>query len=572
MARIIHTSLIDSNPELLADPNLRLWVYNGLDCVATKGVANAILPDVKEKAGVSYDFVRAMQAPALEMMTRGVPIQPKVRADEAKRLSHESARLRNLLDELATAIWGRGLNPDSNKEMLAFFYTALNMPVQYTLRKTPEGKKKTPSCDHKALEALAKLQSKGPGVSPYDRKYTKLPLARPFVALVLGIRDVSKRLGVVNSRLSPDQRWRCSYNVVGTVTGRWSASKNAFNEGTNFQNITEEMRRMVCAEDGYKLGAPDLEQAESRLVAGLTWLATGDDTYWRACESGDLHTIVCVMAYPERFVDEKGASLGHWSSHEGRFLGDLKACRVIADRKFYRHLSMRDLAKRIGHGSNYFGVPVGIAQAIGIPTEVVAEFQKRYFAAFPAIRLWHEYTIRVLQTTSTLVTPLGRIRTFFKRTDETSTLNEAIAHVPQSTIGELLNLMLYRVWEWGARGNKLGRNGSAMPWSKACQILLQVHDSIVFMYPAHLEDQVIAKVAELMTISLPLTRTHEDGTTETKLLALPLEFKTGWNWARQDKELFPDENPDGLTKYRGPGSEQRTRTTGAKPALHEWLN
>ncbi|WCD44104.1 DNA polymerase [Caulobacter phage Kuura] len=560
MAIIIQSATADLRFD--GDPNMRLWAYNGLDCVATRQIVDALRPSVEAHAAISYNFVRAMQAPALDMMLRGIMVNPVVRRQTAQLLIAERDALQLKLDALTNAVWGRGLNVNSPKQLLAFFYGALNMPVQYALRKTPQGKKRTPSTDHKALEALAKMEVKGPGISAYDRKWSKVQYAQPFVSLITAIRDRGKKLAVVNSGIDRDGRFRCSYNVAGTVTGRWSSSKNVLNGGSNLQNITEVMRRMFCADDGMKLAAPDLEQAESRMVAGLVWQCTGDDTYWRACESGDLHTIVCTMAYPEKFV-----GIGGWDFDKGAFVGDLKACRAIADEPHYRHLSLRDLAKRIGHGSNYYGPPFGIAMMIGIPVKVVTEFQRRYFRAFPAIPKWHAHVIRTLQTEGKLVTPVERQRIFFGRLYEDSTLREAIANIPQSTIGELLNLMLYKVWEEGIRDPAFRRS---------VQLLLQVHDSIVFQYPDRgnaYEDATIARVEKLMSVALPLTRTADDGTLEVRNLHLPLEFKTGWNWSRNDpkKELFPDGNPDGLRKY-APGTDIRKRLQSAKPTLSEWLD
>lgn len=573
MAIIVNTSRLTEAD--VADPNHRHWIYNGLDCAVTHAVMGELAPLVSpgrnEGPDVStpYHFVRAMQGPALDMMLRGIMVNPLVRRQEAQRLVRERDTKQVLLDRLAKAVWGRGLNASSPKQMTAFFYLALDMPRQYAIRKTPEGKKRTLSCDHKALETLAKLEVKGPGIGKWDRQIEKVKLAQPFVALVTGIRDTNKKLGVVNSGVSSDGRLRCGYSVAGPLTARWSSSSNAFGEGTNLQNVTEAMRRMCCADDGKKLAAPDLEQAESRMVAGLVWACTGDVTYWNACESGDLHTIVCTMCYPEAF-----RGLGGWDTEQGKFVGDLKACREIADAKFYRHLSMRDLAKRIGHGSNYWGTPYGIAMMIGdVPVKIVEDFQRRYFAAFPAIRKWHVWTIGQIQTHHQLTTPLGRTRIFFGRATDDSTLREAIAHVPQSTIGELLNLMLYKVWDYGVKGGTYEvRPNQHMLFRKDCELLLQVHDSITFQYPDNpaIEAAIIEKVNSLMTLDLPIKSAITD---ETRLLRIPLEFKVGWNWARQDpkKELFSDGNPDGLSKWRGPASDTRTRRQSAKPALSEWM-
>lgn len=581
MAQIIQTSTFDF-ASLAGDDNLRLWLYNGLDCCATLGVHNALAPLVAKGSNTidvstPYRFVRAMQAPAMDMMLRGIAVQPVVRMKVGMALRAERDAKMALLDRLTYAVWGRGLNANSPTQMQAFFYGALDMPPQYAIRKTPEGKKRTLSCDHKALENLAKAEVLGPGIPKGTRGAIKVRLAHPFVALVTSIRDTVKKLGVVNSGISSDGRLRCSYSVAGPRTARWSSSSNAFGEGTNLQNITPMMRRMCCADDGFKLAAPDLEQAEARMVAGLVWEVTGDDTYWRACESGDLHTVVATMCYPELF-----AGLGHWDRATNSFIGDLKACREIADQKFYRHLTLRDLSKRIGHGTNFWGTAYGIAMQIGdVPVKMVEDFQRRFFAAFPAIRKWHSSVIGAVQTSHVLTTPIGRTRIFFGRASDDNVLREAIAHKPQSTIGELLNFMLYTVWDYGIRGGTFetieqldfsSRARTTYPFRPSCQLLLQVHDSIVFQYPDDpiIESAVISKVNSLMTIGVEL---HSTITNEVRVLQIPLEFKTGWNWGNADpkRETFPDGNPDGLSKYRGPGSDTRSRLQRATATPADWL-
>jgi len=461
-------------------------------------------------------------------------------------------------------VWGMGLNPGSPKQLNAFFYGALGMPEQYAIRKTPAGKVRTLSTDHKALETLAKLEVKGPGIDPRDRNIEKVRLAAPFVKIILSIRDIGKKIAVINNF---GERFFYSINVTGTKTGRWSTSENAFGEGANAQNITEFMRRPLCADDGFKLYNVDLEQAESRWVAALTWQATGDDRYWKACESGDLHTVVCTMSWTEKF-----SSFGAWSDSSGRFEGDLKAAREVAEQKWYRHLSHRDGAKRIGHGSNYWGTAFGIAMQIGdVEVKVVAGFQRRYFTAFPAIKRWHAHLIREVQTKNELWTPLGRRRIFFGRTQDDATLREAMAHIPQSSNGELLNYMLYRVWRYGIDGGTITlSDGRILPFRPNCQLLIQVHDSFAWQSPDDplIEAAVIEKIKELTNVGVPIHRAEDN---ETRILHIPLEVKCGWNWAKQDKELFADGNPDGLIKWRGPGSDTRKRQQGAKPALADWL-
>ena len=100
--------------------------------------------------------------------------------------------------------------------MSAFFYDELGLPVQRD-RKTRQ-----PTLNAKALATLCE----------------KEPLIRPLVELI----ERKRSLGVFLStfclmRLSPDGRMRCSFNVCGTETFRFSSSTDAFGNGGNLQNI-----------------------------------------------------------------------------------------------------------------------------------------------------------------------------------------------------------------------------------------------------------------------------------------------------------------------------------------------
>lgn len=568
------------------------YAYNALDSAVTLRVFENLSPKVTacEYASTSYRFVRAMQGPALAMMTRGIAINQRVRAEETERYLKIRNEAQALLDTFADAVWGpetydvitksqeweypvgktgkplkpklktvkhtstatrpRGLNPASPTQVLAFFNIALNCAVEHEIRKTPQGTLRTPTANGKALRKWLASKSKGPGINPRDRTVPPVHFAAPFIRLILTIRDADKMLYVLRSALDPDGRMRCSYNVVGTENGRWSSSENAFGRGTNLQNITPTMRRMFCADDGYTLVSTDLEQAESRLVAGLVWQVTGDRAYWDACLSGDLHTTVCRMSWPEL----------NWTS-------DDKANRGIADQPYpglNGKLSYRDVAKRIGHGSNYRGSAFGIAGAVGIPVNIVQDFQKRYFTAFPAIPRWHQWTVDKLRTDNYIDTPLGRRRWFFARPTDDSTIREAIAYVPQSTIGELLNLAMYNTW----KRSLLPRND---PNHLPIQLLLQNHDAFAFQTPTRLSNlpQLLAAVKAELEIPIPLVRGDQ-----VEYLIIPGEFVTGWNWAYTEKGPkdawhFNDGNPDGLSKWRG--SEPRTRTHPAATAPSDWL-
>lgn len=575
------------------DSNQMHWIYNALDSAITLGVHEALAPKLAASphATISYNFTRAMQGPALDMMRRGIMVNQRVRQDETERYNKIRAQAQAKLDEMADAIWGpetyteviktkewhrpvgvrgnllaprertvrtertlqrpKGLNPNSPTQVLAFFNIALKCPVEYEIRKTPSGTIRTPTANNKALAKWAKAKSKGPGIDPRNRFEQYVHFAQPFIALILAIRDADKMLGVLRTPLDADCRMRCSYNVVGTENGRWSSSENAFGRGTNLQNITPTMRRMFCADDGWRLISTDLEQAESRLVAGLVWQTTGNRKYWTACESSDLHTLVCRLSWPE--LD--------WTD-------DHKANRAIADQAYpglRARFTYRDVAKRVGHGSNYRGSAFGIAAAVGIPSDVVADFQRRYFAAFPAIQDWHRQVAATLIDRQHLDTPLGRRRWFFGRPNEDATIREAIAFTPQSTIGELLNLAMLRCWN-------RSRLPPSLPNHLPIQLLLQNHDAFLFQTPESTDlPWLLSEVKSELEIPIPLVRGGQ-----VEYLIIPGEFVTGWNWAYKEQSPdrtnwhFEDGNPDGLSKWRGGDPRVRQQTAASTPG--DWLD
>ena len=464
-----------------------LWIYNGLDCAVTLNALPVMAQQENEFSRISYNFVSGMRAPALEIMLRGIRVDMEQRQKFIESFSKDSIQLKLILDQFANAVWDKGLNPASPKQMKEFLYETMGLPEQY---KSAKGEKKV-STDRDALEKL----------SFYFH-------AQPIVNTVLAIRELDKRLAFLRTGIDKDFRLRTSYNVVGTESGRWSSSENPYGMGTNNQNIEDELRRICISDAGRKLGYFDKDQAESRAVAYIS----GDLAYIQACNSGDLHTTVCRMVWPK---------LG-WT-------GDLAKDKEIAEQPFYRHFSYRDMAKRGGHGTNYYGTPFTMAKHLKVEPKLMENFQAEYFRAFPGIKAWHHRVAQQIQTKGYLITALGRKRNFLGRRFDDSTLREAIAFEPQSIVGELLNLFLYRVWR------------SNLP----VEILGQIHDAILVQYPKELEDAVVPKI-----IALGKTEVYFPCGT----MIIPVSAATGWNWAK-----YKPDNTNGMKKYKP--NDNRTEPT-----------
>lgn len=271
---------------------------------------------------------------------------------------------------------------------------------------------------------------------------------------------------------------------------------------SNLQNVTNRLRSIFIADPGYKFCNIDLEQGDSRGVGAIHWNLFRDPAYLDATESGDLHTLVAMGAFPNL----------PWTS-------DLKENRKVAEKeRFYRDLNYRDAAKRLGHGSNYRGNYQHMAKETHIPPSNVKEFQYNYFKRFPSFKYWWEYVESQVRDTRKLTTLMGRQRYFFGDWREDSTINAAIAYEPQSITADTIDRGLLAVW----RANRV-------------QLLLQVHDSILFQFPEEQEDEIVPWALETIQQKLILKQGRE--------FVIPGEAKVGWSWTDMR------EDPDGLRKY-----------------------
>jgi len=481
VAKIIHTDEIFLSD---LDTEQQDWLYNAKDCCITHEVNTGLNPRIDANRERIYRFEMAQQAVAWAMTSRGTKIDLNARDSALHELGQERSRMNNYINELAQMMWGRGLNPKSPPQMQEFFYGFLKLPTQYR----QDAGRKVPTTNIDALETF--------------RAYHYI---QPVVNAILASGDLHGQIKVLAAGVDDDGRFRSSFNVGGAETGRWSSSKNPAGRGSNNQNVTPRARHIFIADPGEILVGPDLEQAESRAVAYLS----GDTNYIRACESGDLHTSVAQLIWPEAGWPDNPAG-----------------CKRLAkDPGFYRHWSRRDLSKRGGHLTNYWGTHYKLAAALHLELDIAERFQNDYFAAFPGITAWHRWVAQEIQTTSHLTTPFGRERTFFGRTDSDRTIKEAIACVPQSTIADLFNLGLLRVWHHLELKEGL------------IHCLMQVHDGAIIGVPEDKLDVILPRMQELMTIPLMVNGRE---------MTVPLEFKVGYNW--RDMEVYGSEAASKLTR------------------------
>jgi DNA polymerase I-like protein with 3'-5' exonuclease and polymerase domains len=277
----------------------------------------------------------------------------------------------------------------------------------------------------------------------------------------------------------------------------------------------------------------DLQAAESRATAYLS----GDEGYINAVESSDLHTEVAKMVWP---------NMG-WTE-------DNVQNRTLAERPYYGNFSYRDVCKRAGHGTNYGASANTVARHTKIKVAHATRFQLLYFGgiiplaslerwhkqdkkggfdelmelgekigsgtqvlvrvagAFPGIRTWHTEVIKELQLTGNLVTPFGRRRQFWGRLDDEHYARKAIAYLPQSTIGDLLNKGLYRVW--------------SELFTEGVEILGQVHDAVLGQCPNDKVDYLIPKVIDCLENPIDV---------KGRSMIIPSDAEVGDSWKNLKK-------------------------------------
>jgi DNA polymerase I-like protein with 3'-5' exonuclease and polymerase domains/uracil-DNA glycosylase len=421
----------------------QLWYYNCEDAIRTLECADTTRNICKELSLSSVEtFQHELFSAVLEAMTRGVRIDTSQKAAFSFELASEiEAR-----EAWFEAVLGYRLNPRSPIQMHNLFYTDLGQKVIHN-RKTGQ-----PTLDDDALTLIA----------------TREPLLGPLVRKIAEIRSLGVfRSTFVEAKLDWDGRMRCSFNICGTETFRFSSSKNAFGSGTNLQNLPKgtvpedpddlelpNVRRLFIPDTGFTFFDMDLDRADLQVVV---WEADDGELKAMLREGVDIH------------------------SENAKVLG-----------------ISRPAAKAWVHGTNYGGGPRTMAINCGISVHEAERRRSRWFVAHPGIRDWHVRTEADLASKRCVTNRFGYRRFYFDRVE--GLLPEALAWIPQSTVACVINRAFVNIH----------KN------LREAQVLLQVHDSLAGQFPTHLGEWVIRRLREEAQILVP----YEDP------LIIPVGIKT----------------------------------------------
>lgn len=243
------------------------------------------------------------------------------------------------------------------------------------------------------------------------------------------------------------------------------------------------VRSLICPDPGHILFDCDLSGADAQVVA---WEA-GDPAPKAAFRAGlDIHNFNGKRIWGEAYNPD------------------------LVRRK----LTWRDECKRGVHGTNYLASVRELARVLRWTTAEVSAFQRAHFGNNPGIEDWHRRTEREVAESGTISNIFGYSITYFDR--PSNVLPKALAWKPQSTIANTT--------EKGAV--QLDAN---VPW---CEVLLQVHDSVIFQLPFHRHNSASMRVVyDHLQITIP----YPDPLVIPWGLASSTE-----NWQRVKKQKWED--------------------------------
>lgn len=415
----------------------QLWVYNCKDAVITFEVDTVEQRNVDSmKLRDVHDFQQKLFWPVLNTMNRGLRVDHARRAQFAMDLSDEIAKREQWMID----VLGHPVNIKSPKQMQELFYDSLGQ------KPIISRKSGTVTCDDEALGKIA------------DRE----PILRPIVKKIQELRSLGVFLSTfVNAPVDIDGRMRCSFNIAGTETYRFSSSANAFGSGLNLQNIPKgggndelelpNVRSLFVPDPGNTFFDIDLSSADLRIVV---WEA--DEPEFKAMlKSGlDPYTEIAKEFYHDPTITKKDPR--------------------------------RQTFKSFAHGTNYLGTAKGLAERLGLGVHESEQTQKWYFGRFPRIKKWQD-DIKDQVFKRRYVENVFGYRTYFFDRIEGTIFNQAVAWIPQSTVACLINRAYVKIHE-------------EYKWA---EVLLQVHDSLAGQFPTHLGDWATRKIVEAAEIELP---------------------------------------------------------------------
>ena len=356
----------------------------------------------------------------------------------AESLEKQSKDLESRIKDIEKNVYKHAqkeFNISSPKQIQEIFYNDLNLPV---LKKTPKGQ---PSTNEEVMEELSLIH--------------ELP------KLILQFRNLMKLKNTYTDKLGKQinettQRLHTSYNQTVTITGRLSSSN------PNLQNIPiktqdgKNIRKTFIAKKGHKIISADYSQIELRVMAHL---------------SQDKNLLISFM---------NGEDVHASTAKEVFSLKDEPS------------EEQRRAAKAINFGLIYGISSYGLSKQLKIDNSSAKDYIDKYFLRYSGIKEFMDIIKIKAKKNGYASTLLGR-RIYIPNITHSnfqvrSAAERTAINAPiQGTAADILKIAMINIDKWINKGNY------------PIQMIMQVHDELVFEVEDNFVDEANSKIIELMS-------------------------------------------------------------------------
>ena len=251
-------------------------------------------------------------------------------------------------------------------------------------------------------------------------------------------------------------RVHTSYSLAATTTGRLSSSE------PNVQNIPvrneagRKIRKAFIAAPGHVLISADYSQIELRLLAHIADIPQLKKAF---ADGIDIHAMTASEMFGVPVKDMPG--------------------------------DVRRRAKAINFGIIYGISAFGLANQLGISRQEAGDYIKRYFERFPGIRDYMEATKKLVREQQAVTTIFGRVCHFPRinsaNPSDRAFYERAAINAPiQGAAADIIRRAMARM------------DAALIDAGLSAQMLLQVHDELVFEAPAAEAEATISVARRIM--------------------------------------------------------------------------
>lgn len=383
----------------------------------------------------TFEFEMRLVEPLWRMSKTGV----RWDAERVAKIAQDSSKVAKETLALLGLLYPEHADKDgmlkvrSNTEMPKLIYDTMGFKKSAPTKKNKSG---TPTDDMTLAKLIA--EAREDHIKEQLRLIRRARKALNMMSKFSGSPD-DPESGI---QIDADGRFRASYNIGGTDTGRLSSNKfMPTGSGSNGQNMPRDKPVRMCyrPDPGWLMAYNDLERAESLVVA----IITQDPLMLEHHMPGkNAHRLLGALLYdrdPFELTDEQ-YYMSKQTRHAGNYLQGWKTFQDNVNKK-----------------ADQTGIWLSASEA--------KRLNGLYREIHPYLPQWWNRVSYEIRHTGKLHNLFGRPRSFFNRNE--NSLPVQVAYIPQSTVGDAMNYGILSLF-------------ADEELMQDVQMLLQVHDALVY--------------------------------------------------------------------------------------------